>query len=169
MQPLQPHAQKEKPEKNPNNPKVVLDTNVLVSAFISPRGTPAQILSLVLEGKLQTCYNQEIVEEYEEVLSRPEYKFGPTPEQRQAVVNHLKESGLFFDVQPSIFPMPDETDRVFYDVAQIAGAFLVTNNIKHYPKEPMIFTPHEFVETFINPSDKTDLSLMRQYSQRRSR
>jgi predicted nucleic acid-binding protein len=52
-------VQQEKPEQTPDSPKVVLDTNVLVSAFISPRGMSAQILSLVLEGKLRACYNQE--------------------------------------------------------------------------------------------------------------
>jgi predicted nucleic acid-binding protein len=111
---------------------------------------------------------QEIIDEYEEVLSRPEYKFGPTPEQRQAVINHLKKSGLHFDVQPSTFPMPDETDRVFYDVAKHAGAFLITNNTKHFPKEPLIFSPGDFTETFSTPPEKADIFLARQYLRRHS-
>jgi putative PIN family toxin of toxin-antitoxin system len=161
-------VQKEKSEKNPNNLRMVLDTNVFVSAFLSPVGPSAQIVSLTWQDKVQACYNQTILGEYDEVLSRPKFKFKIPKNDIQEIVETIKRDGLFFDVQPSIFPMPDETDRVFYDVAQIAGAFLVTNNIKHYPKEPMIFTPYEFVETFIDPSDKTDLSLMRQYLQRRS-
>jgi hypothetical protein len=80
----------------------------------------------------------------------------------------LKKSGLCFDVPPSIFSMPDETDRVFYDVAKYAGAFLVTHNIKHYPKEPIIFTPREFVETFTEPLGKADTFLARQYLRRHS-
>jgi hypothetical protein len=41
--------------------------------------------------------------------------------------------------------MPDESDRVFYDVAKTAGAYLITGNTKHFPQEPFILTPAEFV------------------------
>jgi putative PIN family toxin of toxin-antitoxin system len=161
-------VQKEEPEENPDKPKVVLDTNILVSALISSKGTSARILSLVLEGRLQFCYNQEIMDEYETVLSRSKFKSDFTLEQRQSVVDALKKKGLSCDVVASVLRMEDESDRPFYDVAKHAGAFLITNNTKHFPKDPLIFTPGDFAETFNDPPRKADIFLARQYLRRHS-
>ena len=42
--------------------------------------------------------------------------------------------------------MLDEDDRVFYDIAKIAGAYLITGNLKHYPSKPFILTPSVFLK-----------------------
>ena len=134
MQRSQPPVPKEEPEKKPDKPKVVLDTNVLISAFLSPFGIPGQVVSMVLQGKLQFCYVQEIIDEYKNVSSRPGFKFKAVAEERSSVLETLQEDGLAYKILiSSAFPMQDETDRVFYDVAKAAGAFLVTGNKKHYP------------------------------------
>ena len=39
--------------------KIVLDTNIIVSAFLNPRGLPGEIVSLVLTKKLIVCYDNE--------------------------------------------------------------------------------------------------------------
>ena len=143
--------QKLEPEKKPDNLRVVLDTNVLISGFLSPRGVPARILLQVAGGTLVACYNQAILEEYEKILSRPGFKFEATPEERRFVLDTLKENGLQFSMPPSVFPMKDESDRAFYDVAKAAGAFLVTGNKKHYPDEPFILTPRELLTPDLNP------------------
>jgi len=140
-------------KKRPDNPKVVLDTNILVSAFLSPKGHAAQIVSLAWQGKLQACYNQTILDEYEEVLSRSKFKFKIPREDIQEITETIKEDGLFVDVQPSSFPMLDETDRVFYDVGRAAGALLITGNKKHYPDEPFIVTPSDFVNAVVKPAE----------------
>jgi hypothetical protein len=41
--------------------------------------------------------------------------------------------------------MPDEDDRVFYDTAKTAGAYLIPGNTKHFPQEPFILTPAQFL------------------------
>jgi putative PIN family toxin of toxin-antitoxin system len=170
MQKLQQPVRKEEQEQIPDNPKVVLDTNVLVSALLSPKGRPAQILSLARKGTLVVCLNQAILDEYEDVLSRPLFiKFDVTTEERRFMLDTLKDRGLLFDVPiASTFPMPDETDRVFYDVAKTAGAFLITGNKKHFPKEATIFTPQDFTEMFAESSGKTDIPFARNYLRRHS-
>lgn len=50
---------------------IVLDTNVLVSALLSPRSTSAQILKLVLEGELNLAVSWDILEEIYRVLGYP--------------------------------------------------------------------------------------------------
>jgi len=42
--------------------------------------------------------------------------------------------------------LSDEDDRCYYDTAKNFGAYLVTGNIKHYPDDPWVLTPAEFVK-----------------------
>lgn len=50
--------------------KAVLDTNVLVSALISPNGTPAQLINAWREKKFELVVSPAILEELAEVLQR---------------------------------------------------------------------------------------------------
>jgi putative PIN family toxin of toxin-antitoxin system len=52
--------------------KIVLDTNVIVSAFLNPRGLPGEIVSLVLTKKLTVCYDYKILSEYTKILRKSE-------------------------------------------------------------------------------------------------
>jgi len=54
---------------------IVLDTNVLVSAILQPRGKPAAVLDLVLTSQVLLAYDRRIMMEYREVLHRPKFKF----------------------------------------------------------------------------------------------
>ena len=43
--------------------------------------------------------------------------------------------------------MPDDDDRVFYEVSlSIEDSFLVTGNLKHYPISPRVITPAMFLD-----------------------
>ena len=54
--------------------KVVLDTNVVVSAYLVPAGKPAEILSLARKGKLHIFLSREIVDEIKQTLLSPKLK-----------------------------------------------------------------------------------------------
>jgi len=41
--------------------RIVLDTNVLVSAFLNPAGAPAQVLTLLLAGELKLLFDERIL------------------------------------------------------------------------------------------------------------
>jgi len=104
---------------------------------------------MVLQGQLQFCYTQEIIAEYKYVSSRPGLNFSSLAEERSFVLETLQEEGLMYNISAlSIFLIQDESDRIFYDTAKAAEAFLVTGNRKHFPDEPFIFTPHEFIGTY---------------------
>lgn len=51
--------------------RVVLDTNIIVSALLQPLGPPAQVFLLTLGGTVQMCVNGSVFAEYEEVIRRP--------------------------------------------------------------------------------------------------
>ena len=122
--------------------KVVIDTNVFISSKLSPMGSPAFIMKLVADDELEFYYNREILEEYERVLSYKKLKISVV-EQKNAV-DTIKSIGIFVIPVRSNVPFIDETDRIFYDTAKVAGAILITGNIKHYPEENFIMSPAHF-------------------------
>ena len=125
-------------------PCIVLDTNVIVSALMSPLGNPAKIYKMFFTGILGLVYNDSILSEYEDVLHRPYLRI--PAEDADMVLNAIKLNGEHVEPSPSTFPMTDEDDRTFYDTAKSSGAYLVTGNIRHYPDESFILTPAEFLE-----------------------
>ena len=126
--------------------KVILDTNIIVSALISPLGNPAKILSLFFNGEIQIYYNDDIMAEYEDVLSRPALKINP--EKVGRFIEILRETGAFIKPITSDIHMVDESDRIFYDTAQESDAIIITGNTRHYPTEDFILTPHQFLNNY---------------------
>ncbi len=121
--------------------RVVLDTNVVVSAFLSPSGKPAALMELALSGGLTPCFNTAILTEYEQVLRRPKFaaKIGNAAIERFFEI--FRGTGVYVAAVPSRISFTDESDRRFYDVARAAGAFVATGNKKHFPNEPIIKSP----------------------------
>ena len=96
---------------------VVLDTNVLVSALWSKDGIPAKIIHMIPDGRISPCYCEEILKEYEVVLSRPNFGFHIS--QISALIDNIKKYGKKIIADKSVIPLPDESDRVFYDIAYV--------------------------------------------------
>ena len=125
--------------------KVVLDTNVVVSAFLSPAGKPAFILHLVLRHNLDICFDTAILAEYEQVLTRSKFAGKIHQSAIERFFELVRDFGIKTIGGVSKIKLPDETDRKFYDVAKTAGAILVTGNKKHFPDESFIKDPAEFI------------------------
>lgn len=126
----------------------VIDTNVIVSSFFSKDGTsyPAQVITAILRGDIVPLYNDEILAEYQEVLSRSKFPF--TKVQVDTIVSAFKDYGnKGFRVKATEYTFPDPDDMVFYEVKMSKDdAYLVTGNIKHFPKQPLVVTPKEMIE-----------------------
>ncbi|MDR1277945.1 MAG: putative toxin-antitoxin system toxin component, PIN family [Treponema sp.] len=126
---------------------VVLDTNVIVSALLNTNGTPAKILALALNGKVTVLYDNRVIFEYIEVLSRKE--FGFDPETIADVINYFRTEGEFVNSEHINSKFIDETDKKFYEVYKSGGAqYLITGNIKHFPQEEGVLAPKDFLEIF---------------------
>ncbi len=125
----------------------VIDTNVLVSALITkkPEAATAKVVRLLLEHSFIPMYDADIIAEYEDVLHRA--KFPIRSEVADALIAYIVENG--FEASKTNFKetMPDEDDRVFYEVSlSQEDSFLVTGNLKHYPASPKVITPAEMIE-----------------------
>jgi len=123
--------------------KVVLDTNILVSSLLAA-GPPAVIVDLVADGKIIPFYSNPILQEYWDVLSRK--KFGFDSDQVTRLIDDIVRTGIAvegkqFDKSKKV----NEDDRIFYDVAVEAMAYLITGNIRHFPKESFVTTPAQFL------------------------
>jgi len=128
--------------------KVVLDTNILISALLSPYGAPAQVFDHVLNGSIVMCYDSRIMAEYREVLSRPKFKFNPKSVSH--ILDFILQTGISIVPEPMNIDFQDPDDKVFYEVAVHVVGHLVTGNIKHYPAQSIVITPVEFLELLKN-------------------
>ena len=124
--------------------KIVVDTNVIVSANISSSGNPAEIMNQVYLGVVTVYYSKGILAEYKRVLSYEKFDF-PVDIQK-GIIEAIEEVGILIEPPVSTITLPDETDRGFYDTAKASGAILITGNIKHYPAEPFIMSPTDFMK-----------------------
>jgi len=125
--------------------KLVLDTNIVVSAFINPHGIPSRIMGIVLSRKAELIYNAAILSEYESVMLRPKFSNKINTESIQKFINLIRIIGTSFNPPGSKIKLPDESDRIFYDTAKQSGSILVSGNLKHFPKERFILSPSELL------------------------
>ena len=103
----------------------------------------------LLLHRIIPLYNDDIIKEYDEVLHRAKFKL--SEEQISTVIEHVKENGIDSSRFPYAGEMPDEDDRVFYEVClSKEDSFLVTGNLKHFPKEPQVITAAEMMEILDN-------------------
>ncbi len=128
--------------------RIVLDTNVLMAAFLRPHSTPAMILRLILQGEIELVTNAQILDEYEEVLLRPKFKLNK--EKVRTVLDFILMKSLLAPALIHKVKLPDRDDEPFLEVALGSKAdAIVTDNKKHYPpkacKGIKILTPHEFL------------------------
>jgi putative PIN family toxin of toxin-antitoxin system len=127
--------------------RIVLDTNILVSALLSPFGPPARVLDLILSGEIRLVYDDRMMAEYREVLARP--KFGFAPEDVADLLAFLETDGEPVTARPLPCELPDADDLPFLEVAAHAEATLVTGNTAHYPASfrgaVVVLTPAEFL------------------------
>lgn len=130
----------------------VIDTNVVVSAMLKADSMPALVLKEVLVGNICLLLNQEILDEYLEVLSRKKFHF--SVETVINLVREIKKRAIFIDAMPTDESMPDPDDAVFYEIVMEArketDAYLVTGNRKHFPEKPYVVTPKEMIDIINN-------------------
>jgi len=112
--------------------RIVLDTNIIVSALLNPLGTPAQVFLLALGGAVQLCVTGSIYAEYEEVLKRP--RFQRTDNVVAGLLSAVRDQGLWVKPTDKLQVCFDPDDNIFLECAQAAKAdYLVTGNLRHFP------------------------------------
>lgn len=137
---------------------VVIDTNVLLSALLKAGTPPAEVISDLFSGQLVALYNQEILDEYREVLARPKHKISSA--KSEVILDFIVSDGIHVPNARFAGQLPDVDDQPFADVAFSGGAdLLITGNTKHFPRGPplRVVTPREWLNI------KKSMSLLRAF------
>lgn len=130
--------------------KLVIDTNVVISALLKRESSPALIMSLILRGDWRVCVTEKIFAEYEEVLGRGKFKKLDQVSVRELLAT-LRNRALWVVPKISIDDAAkDPYDNAFLECALESRAnFLITGNIQHFAEKKfhhtLIVTPGEFV------------------------
>jgi putative PIN family toxin of toxin-antitoxin system len=137
--------------------RVVLDTNVLISAIISSKSSPARILDLWREGVFELAFSEETLQELIDVLSRPKLLriTGINKDQLDRLVSYLRLSSIVIDCPEDIkISIEDPDDTKFITCAVQAGAKYIVSGDHHLLdlKEIegiAIVTPSDFLRKFL--------------------
>ena len=127
----------------------VIDTNVIVSALLSRnRQSPTvALLDLILAKIIIPVYDEEILDEYRDVLSRDKFHFDA---ERIAKALNAIRAGLCVDRTLVDWEFPDKDDAVFFEVAMsVDDAYLVTGNTRHFPQASKVVTPAEMLKIIL--------------------
>lgn len=125
---------------------VVIDTNVIVSALITknPNAATTRVLELALMGEIVPLYDQDVLDEYLEVLTRKKFKL--KEDSIQYIIKTITINGIDTLRTSCLEDMPDEDDRVFYELSlSEPDSLLITGNSKHFPRTPRVVSPSEFL------------------------
>ena len=123
---------------------IVLDTNVFVSGLMKMHDLPpVQLVDLVADGLLRVSYDVRMLDEYREVLSRPQFNIDL--QKRASLFQMITTYGFDVDPPHADLDFPDESDRPFYEVAELCFSPLVTGNKRHFPDREWILSPAEYI------------------------
>lgn len=132
--------------------KIVLDTNVFVSALLTPNGKPELIIRLVFAGQAELYLTEAIFEEYAEVLARKKFKDKIAPARLKEAKAQLRKISKWIEPQKAVHVLTDDPDdNIFLECAlECKADFLITGNTKHFPfssfHETKIVSPDEFIQ-----------------------
>jgi putative PIN family toxin of toxin-antitoxin system len=112
--------------------RLVLDTNIMVSALIKPDGLQKIVLTIALTQPARLSVSPDILEEYRMVLDRP--KFAIRKGARRQFFQLLRTRARRIAPTRKLAITVDPKDNLFLECAKIAGAdYLVTGNLRHFP------------------------------------
>lgn len=127
--------------------RLVLDTNIVVSAALRPEGLQRTVVLLAITKPARLYISPAILSEYREVLSRPEFQIRKGL--REQLLKLIRKRAHSLVPARCLQVTSDPGDNIFLECADAARAdYLVTGNVRHFPrfwKKTKIITSREFV------------------------
>lgn len=108
-------------------------------------------MDAISRGELIPLYNQEILDEYREVLHRPKFSF--SEEKILRILQMIRQFGIRVNPTPTGAILSDMDDLVFYEIVMEKrddDAYLITGNTRHFPKRSFIVTPTQMMDILNN-------------------
>ena len=127
--------------------RLVIDTNVLISAALKPESLQRTTLVLAITKPARLYMSQPILQEYTDVLSRPELHIRKGL--RRQLLQLIKNNGHIVSPSRQLEVTSDPDDNMFLECAEVARAdYLITGNLKHFPlfwKKTKVISSREFI------------------------
>ena len=112
--------------------RLVLDTNVVVSAALKPKGLERTALVFALTSPVRLFLSEDILAEYREVLARPELRI--RSEKRTQLLGLIEDRSRIVKPTRKLQVCRDPDDDMFLECAAAGRAdYLITGNAKHFP------------------------------------
>jgi len=109
--------------------KAILDTNVLISAYVFPGGKPEAVYRLALEGRLEIGTSLPLLAELGRVLGQ---KFGWTPDRVEAAVAQMtRVASVVEPVETVQVVIADPADDRVLEAARAFGADVIVSGDRH--------------------------------------
>jgi len=127
--------------------QAVIDTNVIVSAFLTKHSDAAtyKVLHAVLNGSILPLTSRKILKEYNDVLHRPKFHLSDGVIQR--VLSAFVTYGCMVEPARTLIILPDPKDVPFWEIIlSCPNAYLVTGNKKHFPQDAHVVSPAEMLD-----------------------
>ena len=123
--------------------RIVIDTNIFVSAILSPDGAARAVLRLALTKEVTPIFGNALLSEYEDVLGRDNIFAHAkiTSSDRQALFEALLNVSVWTNIHFLWRPnLRDEGDNHVLELAIASGASaIITNNIKDFSRSELAF------------------------------
>jgi len=131
--------------------RVVLDTNILISALLQPQGLPARTFVMVLAGTTaQLCVSGDVYAEYEEVIRRPKFN------RSEMIIDHalraIRQNGFW--VKPPNFDASKNVQFKSYAQFRIRGAILDSLRALDWGSRPLRRKGRSVAESISKLSNK---------------
>ena len=127
--------------------RLVVDTNIVVSAALKPDGLQRTVLLLAITKPARLYVSKDILTECAEVLARPELQIRKGL--RRQLLDLLTKRSHVVNPARTIQVTGDPNDNMFLECADAARAdYLVTGNVRHFPrfwKKTKVITSREFL------------------------
>jgi putative PIN family toxin of toxin-antitoxin system len=130
--------------------RAVLDAGVLVSALLSPSGTPAALYLAAVAGEFELVVCPHLLNELLEVLGREKLRRYVRPDEAAAFAVAVRRVGMLLpdpEIEPGLTPDPD--DDYLVSLARAAGAHTIVSGDRRLVElkavSPQIVTPARFL------------------------
>jgi uncharacterized protein len=126
--------------------RLVIDTNIVVSAALKPEGLQRTVLLLAITKPARLYVSDAIMAEYQELLARPRMNIRKGV--RQQLLQLIRNRAYRVTPKLRLHVTADPDDNVFLECAAARADYLVTGNVRHFPKfwkKTKVITSREFI------------------------
>lgn len=126
--------------------RLVLDTNIIISAALRPDGLPRTVLLMAATKPALLYASNEILNKYRDVIARPEFRIRRGLQLR--ILQFVKKKARIVAPFRRLDVANDPDDNIFLECADARADYLVTGNVRHFPKfwkRTKIITARDFL------------------------